>query len=100
MTPTSPMPLPYPSPTNSFWHTQPSKTLLGHRTTKDLPSSADVVIIGSGISGAFAAWEFANLEHDHGRDPPRNVVMLEAREVCSGATGRVGFSVCFNEFLF
>ncbi|KAJ6592795.1 DAO-domain-containing protein [Mycena capillaripes] len=42
--------------------------LLDHRTTEELPKSAEVVIIGSG--------------------PPKSIVILEARELCSGATGR------------
>jgi glycine/D-amino acid oxidase-like deaminating enzyme len=43
------------------------------------------VIIGSGIAGAFAAHYLASAEH--GKDV--DVVMLEAREACWGATGRV-----------
>jgi ribulose 1,5-bisphosphate synthetase/thiazole synthase len=81
--------LPTPKSTASFWHSQPSKILLGHRSTLQLPTKADVAIIGSGITGAFAAHYLAN--DRHGRD--LDVVMLEAREACWGATGRVsGFS--------
>lgn len=74
--------LPSSHPTSSFWHKHPSSFLLHHRTTAALPSSADVVIIGSGISGAFAA---RTLSQEEGMD----VLMLEAREACWGATGRV-----------
>ncbi|GAW26795.1 putative FAD dependent oxidoreductase [Rosellinia necatrix] len=74
--------LPTPNSTHSYWHRDPSKTLLGHRTTPDLPVTADVVVIGSGISGAFAARELTA--------GGRRVVMLEAREACWGATGRNG----------
>lgn len=57
--------------------------LVNHRTTPDLPSHASAVIIGSGISGAFAAKELTDRGiHD--------IVVLEAREICSGATGRNG----------
>ncbi|RFU32978.1 hypothetical protein B7463_g3391, partial [Scytalidium lignicola] len=42
--------------------------LLDHRSTPELPLSADIVIIGSG--------------------PGKSVVVLEAREFCSSATGR------------
>ncbi|KAI1113694.1 FAD dependent oxidoreductase [Nemania sp. NC0429] len=75
--------LPTPESTHSYWHREPSATLLGHRTTQDLPATADVVVVGSGISGAFAARELVA----GGR---RRVVMLEAREACWGATGRNG----------
>jgi ribulose 1,5-bisphosphate synthetase/thiazole synthase len=75
---------PSTSSSASFWHSQPSKILTGHRTTQDLPTTSDYVIIGSGISGAFAAhWLKENA-------PDANVVMLDAREACWGATGRVG----------
>jgi len=74
--------LPSPHPTSSFWHNEPSPFLLHHRTTSQLPETADVVVIGSGISGAFAAMKLLE-------EPGLNVVMLEAREACWGATGRV-----------
>lgn len=76
--------LPSPNPTESYWHKEPSQKLLGHRTTEDLPEAADIVIIGSGITGAFAA---RFLKHGNAKDS--KVVMLEAREACWGATGRV-----------
>ncbi|KAL4814714.1 FAD dependent oxidoreductase-domain-containing protein [Aspergillus spinulosporus] len=56
--------------------------LLNHRTTPDLPSSADIVIIGSGLTGTLAA------KHCKEAWARRSVVVLEAREFCSGATGR------------
>ncbi|CAM1500801.1 Fc.00g099630.m01.CDS01 [Cosmosporella sp. VM-42] len=74
--------LPTPESTKSYWHQQPSEKLLGHRSTPDLPATADVVVVGSGITGAFAARELVN--------GGRSVVMLEAREACWGATGRNG----------
>ncbi|KAI0184033.1 FAD dependent oxidoreductase [Xylaria flabelliformis] len=80
----SPAGLPVDNPSKSYWLTEPSKILLGHRTTKDLPQAADVIIVGSGITGAFAAHCLKE------KAPNLNVVMLEAREACSGATGRNG----------
>lgn len=87
-------PLPTPESTASYWHKEPSKILLNHRTTKDLPSVVDVVVVGSGIVGAFAGWR---LLHDGQSDElsgarknVQGVLMLEAREACWGATGRVG----------
>ena len=76
--------LPTANSTKSFWHSQPSKTLLGHRTTPMLPAKADIVIIGSGIAGASAAHYLR--EEENGKD--LDIVMLEAREACWGATGR------------
>jgi len=75
--------LPSDNPSKSYWHTQPSEKLLGHRTTSDLPDSADVIIVGSGLSGTFAAQALRE------KRPELKVVMLEAREACWGATGRV-----------
>ncbi|KAI1773391.1 FAD dependent oxidoreductase [Hypoxylon cercidicola] len=76
--------LPVDNPTKSYWHREPSEKLLGHRTTKELPRSADVVIVGSGITGSFAAHFLKE------KRPDLNIVMLEAREACWGATGRNG----------
>lgn len=88
--------LPSPRSTKSFWHRDPSYVLLGRRSTPELPATADVVIVGSGITGAFAARELVA--------GGGSVVMLEAREACWGATGRVSFTrICvacgeFGEF--
>jgi hypothetical protein len=79
--------LPSDNPTASYWLRDPSPVLLGHRSTPELPAAADVAIVGSGITGAFAA---RFLKEYHGRAKhDSSVVMLEAREACSGATGRV-----------
>lgn len=71
--------LPTPESTASFWHSQPAEALLGHRSTDELPPTADVVVVGSGITGAFAARELVNAG--------KNVLMLEAREACWGGYG-------------
>lgn len=86
----SPAGLPVDNPSKSYWHSEPSEILLDHRTTKDLPLAADVVIVGSGITGAFAAHRLKE------KAPNLNVVMLEARDACSGATGRVSSSCYLN----
>ncbi|KAJ4267738.1 hypothetical protein NW762_003853 [Fusarium torreyae] len=75
--------LPSVESTKSYWHHKPSEKLLGYRTTAELPVTADVVIVGSGITGAFAARELV-------KGGSKNVVLLEAREACWGATGRNG----------
>ena len=67
----------------SYWLQQVrSDPLLDHRTTEDLPNDADTVIVGSGITGTLAAKEHLSIW------PGKSVVILEAREFCSGATGR------------
>ena len=77
--------LPSQNPTTSFWHSEPSRFLLDHRTTSEIPDYADIVIVGSGITGTSAARYLA--EDDRAKD--LSVVMLDAREACWGATGRV-----------
>ncbi|PYH42519.1 NAD(P)/FAD-dependent oxidoreductase [Aspergillus saccharolyticus JOP 1030-1] len=56
--------------------------LLNHRTTPELPQSADVVIIGSGMSGT------VTVKHIIETWPTKKVLVIEARQFCSGATGR------------
>ena len=87
---------PSDNPSKSFWHSEPSPLLTAHRTTRELPKTADVAIIGSGITGASVAHHLLNASNDSngglvaGKD--YNVVMLEAREACWGATGRVSLA--------
>ena len=76
--------LPVPNPTKSFWQTSHPNDLVNHRSTAELPSTADVVIVGSGITSVFAARELLQSTTN------TNVIVLEARTTCSGATGRNG----------
>ncbi|KAF2272402.1 FAD dependent oxidoreductase [Westerdykella ornata] len=78
--------LPTPTSTDSFWHTEPNEFLLGHRTTAEIPAEADIVIVGSGITGTSAARYLA----EDKRAKHKSIVLLEAREACWGATGRNG----------
>jgi glycine/D-amino acid oxidase-like deaminating enzyme len=67
----------------SYWLQQiRCDPLLDHRTTDKLPQEADTVIIGSGITGTLVA------KHHLETFPDRSIAVLEAREFCSGATGR------------
>ncbi|EXJ92403.1 hypothetical protein A1O3_00954 [Capronia epimyces CBS 606.96] len=79
------MPLPHDRPMPSYWLSF-SSDLSKHRTTETVPQEADVVVVGSGYSGAATAYHI--LENDDGKRT--RVVILEARDVCSGATGRNG----------
>lgn len=77
---------PHPNPCLSFWlQGARNSYLLGHRTTETLPPTADVTIIGSGLSGAATAYFLLT-----GPNPPKRVLLLEAREACDGATARNG----------
>ncbi|KAH4035776.1 hypothetical protein HBI09_091600 [Parastagonospora nodorum] len=78
--------LPTPTSTNSFWHSEPNKFLLGHRTTEKLPSEADIVIVGTGITGTSAA----RFLSEDARSKGKSIVVLDAREACWCATGRNG----------
>ncbi len=80
-----PVTLPVANPTVSYWQDPPS-ALADHRTTATLPATADTVIIGSGITGAAIAWHLL-------QGASTNILMLEARQACSGATGRNGMSL-------
>ncbi|KPI43999.1 uncharacterized protein AB675_6337 [Cyphellophora attinorum] len=73
--------LPAGNPTPSFWQEPRSRSF---RPQDNLPAARDVVIIGSGITGCSVAWHLLN------NHVSLNVTILEARDVCSGATGRNG----------
>lgn len=75
--------LPVTNPTRSFWMFPPSP-IASH--CSDLPPHADIVVIGSGITGTSVARTLLDRAHAHGKLPV--LLMLEARDACSGATGR------------
>jgi hypothetical protein len=85
-----PAPLPVPNSTKSFWHSEPDEFLVGHRTTAELPSHAKFLVVGSGITGTSAVrW----LLEEDGAITSEDILMLEAREACWGATGRVSYAL-------
>ncbi len=71
--------LPVPNPTLPFWTVPKSKI---SSEGKKLPEDADIVVIGSGITGASVAYYLLS------KNSALKVVILEARDVCSGATAR------------
>jgi hypothetical protein len=79
-------PYPVANATLPYWRTQLHE-IDSHRSTAELPVESDVVIIGSGIAGVSTAYYLVD-----GNPTPPSIVLLEAREVCSGATGRNGIS--------
>ncbi|KAI5209824.1 hypothetical protein AUEXF2481DRAFT_5806 [Aureobasidium subglaciale EXF-2481] len=74
---------PRPNPTTAYWQ-EPADEIASLRSTEDLPNHIDYVIIGSGISGAAIAYNLLK------KQPTSSILMLEARQACSGATGRNG----------
>ncbi|WWD00432.1 hypothetical protein V866_007345 [Kwoniella sp. B9012] len=80
--------LPVKNRLESFWLSERDPVLQNARTTAELPRNADVVIVGSGLTGAMIAYHLYSEAEKMGRRI--NVVMLEADEVCSGATARNG----------
>lgn len=107
--------LPVPDPTSAFWQDHPPyPDLVNIQSPGGPPRTADIVIIGSGITGLAIARTVLHELHrkgelllvpqaaqgrqQHHQAPdgsgPRRewvrVLVLEARQLCSGATGRNG----------
>lgn len=78
-----PVGLPHERPTTSYWQS-PLDSIADLTATPPLPSETDYVIVGSGITGACIAYNILE------RKPGAKVLLLEARQACSGATGRNG----------
>lgn len=69
----------------SFWRTT-TGSLDNHRSTEALPSDCDILIIGAGYSGGSLLTHLQAQEESKGK----SILVLEARQLCSGATGRNG----------
>lgn len=80
-------PFPTVNPTEPFWR-QELHQLDNHRSTEQLPESADIVVIGAGYAGASLAHHLLDKQMRKGQEV--SIVILEARGACSGATGRNG----------
>ncbi|EAU93246.1 hypothetical protein CC1G_11228 [Coprinopsis cinerea okayama7 len=84
--------LPVTNPLPSYWM-QPEAPIANRNADPNiqLPEYADIVIIGSGITGAAFARTILDQKSGHDlQGNPLKIVMLDARETCSGATGRNG----------
>ncbi|KAH8169238.1 FAD dependent oxidoreductase domain-containing protein [Sarocladium implicatum] len=75
---------PVPNPIPSFWTKNPQE-LDDFRSTDQLPTHADIVVVGAGFAGVATAYHILK-DHPH----PPSTVLLEARKVCNGASGRNG----------
>ena len=74
---------PVAGPTASLWQEPPSA--LAQHKSPSLPEEVDVLIIGSGITACSIAYHLFHRSDDR---PQPTVAIIEARELCSGATGR------------
>lgn len=93
----SPCPLPVPQSTQSFWlNSAPDcNPLANHGSTSALPKQVDILIIGSGISGVSTLYHLVQgLRHSF--RSTTSIALLEAREFCSGATGRNGGKILLS----
>ncbi len=81
-------PFPVADATISFWRANDLHPLDSHRSSEPLPSEADVVVIGAGYAGTSVVHHLLENEDFVKKSP--SIVILEAREACSGATGRNG----------
>jgi glycine/D-amino acid oxidase-like deaminating enzyme len=79
-----PVTLPRPRPTVSYWQDPPDADIADYISEQNVPETADIVIVGSGITGTSIAY---GLLKDQAAG---KIVMVEARQACSGATGRNG----------
>ena len=75
--------LPVANPTTSFWQVPPHDKLHSIKSHQ-LPAHCDVAVIGSGISSCSVVWQLLTSGFSG------SITVLEAREICSGATGRNG----------
>lgn len=77
-------PFPHETYIQPFWRSE-LHPLDDHRSTEDLPTECDILIVGAGYAGVTTAYHLLN----ENPDPP-SIVLLEARQACSGATARNG----------
>lgn len=83
-------PFPVANALPSYWRKH-AHSIDEYRSTADLPNHCDIVIIGAGYSGASIAHHLIEQNVSCNRQMPA-MLILEAREACSGATGRNGTS--------
>lgn len=80
--------LPCQNPTLSYW--QHILHPLANTRSASLPDEVDIAVIGSGITGASVTKTLLE------KLPSSRIVVLEARSLCSGATGRNGGQLATN----
>lgn len=65
----------------------PTSLYLHNASVTSVPGSADIVIVGGGMMGASLSY-FLTREGAEGRG--KNIILVEAKDVASGASGRNG----------
>lgn len=78
---------PVENPMTSYWLRNPDP-LAAYSSSESVPEHCDIAIIGTGLAGVATAYHILSDPSTAAKSP--TVVLLEAREVCSGATGRNG----------
>ncbi|KAL3457145.1 FAD dependent oxidoreductase-domain-containing protein [Aspergillus heterothallicus] len=73
-----------PETSKSYWIREFKIDFEDECTRAPFPTEVDTVIIGSGITGATVAYQISHAQ------PGLRVAMVEARGLCTGATGRNG----------
>ncbi|QKX53265.1 uncharacterized protein TRUGW13939_00341 [Talaromyces rugulosus] len=76
--------IPAPNPGQTFWQQDGNIEFSDYRSTETLPEQTDILIIGAGYAGTSTAY------HLLAEGTKNSITILEARGVCSGATGRNG----------
>jgi hypothetical protein len=89
---------PVPNHTLSYWRSE-LHPIDSYCSSEDLPSSCDIAIIGAGITGVSTAYHLSRLHSANPTAQKPSIVILDAREVCSGATGRNGVSLANPQIL-
>jgi hypothetical protein len=84
-----------PNPSSSYWQDDVPFTSLADMQFDALPTEVDVVIIGSGITAAVAATKAL---FEVSSELPR-ILVLEARQTCSGAMGRNGRHIKYTPYV-
>lgn len=92
--------LPVPNPTTSHWQS-PAHVPLLNLQSSTLPPHRDTIIIGSGITSCALTHSLLTTPKTPTSPYPGTITVLEARQVCSGATGRNGGRInCLAVFDF
>ncbi|KAL0576977.1 hypothetical protein V5O48_005019 [Marasmius crinis-equi] len=98
--PPRPPSLPVQDPTKSFWLDPEDNPLAKEGSTGFLGrDDIDICIIGSGITGISALWHIVKDAKARKSEKSLKIMILEARDFSSGATGRNGGHLLPNPFI-